>query len=164
MRIRCTISLILSGSLQLMFWGKLKCWVSFVMVGLYALSPMHTCLHTECFWSGSLVDCSVGFVSLLITSQEWIPWCPWVDEMVGSIPALQMEDLEVDKVQCRAEDAYLSLFLGFQKLCIQAVDNLDLKHWIIFFFWNAVVDAYYFWKTDLTCYMQSAFVKEICSY
>lgn len=33
-----------------------------------------------------------------------------------------------------------------------------------FFFWNAVVDAYYFWKTDLTCYMQSAFVKEICSY
>lgn len=62
--------------------------------------------------------------------------------MVGSVPALQMEDLEVDKVRCKAEGAYLSLFLCFQNVCVQAVDSyfLDLKYWT-FSFWNAVVDA-----------------------
>lgn len=79
--------------------------------------------------------------------------------MVGSVPALQMEDLEVDKVQCKAEGAYLSLFLYFQNLCIQ-VGNSYFR----FFFWSAVVDAYYFLKTNLRCYTQSVFIKEICSY
>lgn len=65
----------------------------------------------------------MGFVALLITSQERVPLCLWVDEMVGSVPAPQMEDLEVDKVQCKAEGAYLSLVLCFQNLCIQAVDS-----------------------------------------
>lgn len=121
-------------------------WVSFVLAGLWALSPMHWSLHTECFWNGFQVDCSVGFVTLLIISQERVPQCPCVDEMVGSVPAPPMEDLDMDKIQCKAEGAYLSSVLYFQNLCIRGVDSYFRPEALgfFFFFWNAVVDGYYF--------------------
>lgn len=109
-------------------------WVSFVLAGLYVLSRMYCSLCTEYIWNGFLVDCSVGFITLLTTGVS--STVPLGDEMVGSVPALQVANLEVDKAQRKAE-VLIFLFgsvvfwpYAFKLLTV----TLDLKHWISFFF------------------------------
>lgn len=62
---------------------------------------------------------------------------------MGSVPAPELKDLEVDEVQHKAEGAYLSSLLCFQNLCIQGVYSYFRPEALYFFFlWNAVVDGY----------------------
>lgn len=81
--------------------------------------------------------------------------------MVGSVPALQMANLEANKAQQKAEALIFLFLFCFGNLCIQALDNYFGPEALddFFFFWNAVVGAYCFYERDLRYFTQWAFIK-----
>lgn len=96
-------------------------WVFFFMARLYALSCAHCFLCIGYVWNGFLVECSVGFITLLTASQELVHCAlgGW-DGRFSSCSTDGKRGGGQSSVQ--SWSACISfLFLCFENLCIQAL-------------------------------------------